>query len=475
MNIFRPVPLLLLSAAFSFSSTLSVYQDQSVYSYTPKSTYLGFIQNIEARCEGEKSALLTMLSCPEEEKLCQDALNIEETKKRWHSIQYNGQVLDTMIKLPQPTRFDAESWISNAKRLGEEKAALLFEETKVKEALQTKEQAFAKKVSSNSAVQTEQLCMQTLEVTLPYNAVTFNSSYTADIQNDKEITVTQYLDIINRSGMDIEAQSAAFYYRNAKQHLGIQKFYPWIVSKKEIVPIRKKMKKSRAREEMADEVQLSMMTASAQRVRTPRASYVDAREYQIDSLQLPSTGLPLHVEVTSWKTALNCEMKVYPYNNSQLFKVCTFKPKQQIDSHRWKVKAGKKSINENAVGEYSEGSYALYTQKDEDVKVLRKRIVNKERETGIFGGTVRKKDGYTLQLSNKSDKEKTFSVIERIPASTTEEIEVKLLSVKSDKKVDYKSTKEGKIVMQIKLAPNESKKIEVLFEIAYDKELNIRY
>ena len=150
-------------------------------------------------------------------------------------------------------------------------------------------------------------------------------------------------------------------------------------------------------------------------------------------------------------------------------------PKQQIESHKWKIKADTKIVNDNAVGEYYEGKYDLYTQIDEDLKVRRRPVVNKERESGIFGGTVRKKDGFVLYLSNKSDKEKNFKVIERIPTSTTDEIKVKLLAVKSDKKVEYKKLKEGKIEMQIKLAAKESKKIEVLFEISYDKDLKVRY
>ena len=58
-------------------------------------------------------------------------------------------------------------------------------------------------------------------------------------------------------------------------------------------------------------------------------------------------------------------------------------------------------INENAVGEYRDGKYDLYTKVEEDIKIVRKPIVNKERETGIFGGTARKKDGFTLTLNKQ--------------------------------------------------------------------------
>jgi hypothetical protein len=141
----------------------------------------------------------------------------------------------------------------------------------------------------------------------------------------------------------------------------------------------------------------------------------------------------------------------------------------------WKVKEGSVTINEKARGIYRDGSYKLYTKKEEDIKILRKPIVQKERETGIFGGTARKKDGFVLILTNKSSKSKTLTLIDRMPASTTDEIKVKLLEIRSDKKIDYKILKDGKIEMNVSLAAKERKKIEILFEISYDKEIKVDY
>ena len=132
-------------------------------------------------------------------------------------------------------------------------------------------------------------------------------------------------------------------------------------------------------------------------------------------------------------------------------------------------------INENAVGEYRDDRYNIYTQIDKDINILRTPIVQKDRKTGIFGGTARKKDGFNLVLTNKSDKIKTLTLTERIPTASTEEIKVKLLSITSDDKIDYKVKKEGEIEMKIELASNESKDIKILFEISYDKDLKVNY
>jgi putative cell wall-binding protein len=157
------------------------------------------------------------------------------------------------------------------------------------------------------------------------------------------------------------------------------------------------------------------------------------------------------------------------------FHTCSFTPKLQIDSNQWKVKEVETTINDKAVGEYREGKYRLYTEAELDIKVERKPIVQREKTTGIFGGTARKKDGFMLKITNKSDKPKTLTVTERIPTSTTEEIKVKLLEVKSDKKVNYRLLKDGEIEMKLILTAHENKNIEVLFEISYDKDLKVNY
>jgi len=401
---------------------------------------------------------------------------LKKTERELNSIKANTKVLDQLITLPQPTSFDADEWIKSAHTVGKEQAKL-YEETKIStEALGLKLKALQKQAPSKRVLISDTICKNEMELTLPNGYVSFSSSYEANIVDDKEIQVTQYLSIINRSGIDIEADSATFYYRSANQYVRPIIFDPWIVSKYEPRPKRRMMKKAMSNARMADAPLPLMETAMALPPQSkPVASYIDAREYQINNLDLPSAGVPVNVKVTSWSIPVQCEIQAYPYAHTGAFQVCSFEPKQQIDSNVWKVKEGSVTINENARGVYRDGSYRLYTKKEEDIKILRKPIVQKERETGIFGGTARKKDGFVLILTNKSSKSKTLTLIDRMPASTTDEIKVKLLEIRSGKKVEYKLLKDGKIEMKLSLAPKERKKIEILFEISYDKEIKVNY
>ncbi len=474
MQLSTTLSLVLLTGSMAYSSSLSVYQDQSIYNYSAKSSFIGLTKGVKAKCDGNTVGLHVISSCPTDKRLCKDLISLKKTEQKLNSIKLNSKVLEQLISLPQPTSFDADSWVKSAKIVGEEQAKLFEEAKKSTEELKFKQRAFQKQAPSKSPFISSEICSNDMELTLPYSYISFSTSYEADIENEKEVKVTQYISLINRSGIDIEADTAMFYYRSANQYVRPVHFNPWIVGKYEPRPKRKLSKRSMVQKmemnsmAMADEVMIAASPA-------PVASYMDAREYKIENLTLPSTGIPIDVQVTSWNTPLNCEIKAYPYTNTKVFKVCSFEPKQQIDSNEWKVKSAKVTINENAVGEYRNGKYNLYTKVEEDIKILRKPIVKKERKTGIFGGTARKKDGFVLTLTNKSNKSKILTLIDRIPASTTDEIEVKLLGIKSDKKVNYKKLKEGKIEMKITLAAKESKKIEVLFEISYDKDLKISY
>jgi len=474
MHMSKPFIGFLLLGGLSYASSLAVYQDNTFYTYAPKSSFIGFTKNVSAKCEGSSIGIVPMLLCPEEERLCKTFHRIDGMKQGLRVNQSNSKILEKFISLPEPRSIDAESWISSAKLLAQEEASLGAEKERLTKELKQEVQRFSRQTPNTVAQKTETLCKKELTLKIPYGYVSFSTTYEANME-ENEVTVTQNLAITNRSGIDIQADTAMFYYRSANQYVRPVHFSPWIVSK--YVPRPKKVYK-KARTYAAPEMELSMVADSEMGgdiMPAPVVSYEDAREYKISNLSLPSTGVPLDVQVLSWKAALKCEVKAYPYRNTKAFHVCSFTPKYQIDANRWKVKSGTEVINENAVGEYSEGKYQLYTKVEEDIKIVRKPMVKKERTTGIFGGTARKKDGFTLILTNKSDKVKTFTLIERIPTSTTTEIKSKLLSIKSEKKVDYTVSKEGEIKMPITLAAHENRKIDILFEISYDKDLKVRY
>ncbi len=477
MTLSKSLISLLLGAGILHASSLAVYQDKTFYTYKAQQNFIGFAQNLQVKCKGNALPVGEMSLCPSEERLCKLLTKVEHLEAKEASVQANIKVLEQLISLPQPNTFDAAAWINAAKLTAEEEARLATLALKLKKEINIEQNNFRKQAPRRVALQTLKACQSEVEVTIPYG-IHFSTFYEANIKEDNEIEVTQYISILNRSGIDIQADDANFYYRSSNPYVNPIHFNPWIVSKYVSKPKRmyKKSMLKNARADMAMVAEESMMLDGA--AATPSAliaSYEDAREYKIQNLTLPSSGEPLDVKLLTWKAPLSCDIRAYPYVNTRAFHVCSFAPKFQIDTNRWKIKSSDVVLNENAIGEYRDGRYNLYTKVEEDIQLQRMPIVQKERETGIFGGTARKKDGFTLTLTNKSDKAKTLTVIDRIPTSTTEEIKSKLLSVKSEKNVDYKLRKNGKIEIHVALAAHESKKIEILFEISYDKDLKVSY
>jgi hypothetical protein len=475
MQFSKTLILLLLGGGMAYSSSLLVYKNKTIYNYEAKSDFIGLTKDIKAKCNGHTLNLRMLTTCPTEKRLCKDLISLQSSEEKLNSIKANSKVLEKLISLPQPTSFDANSWVESARVVGKEQARL-FEETKIiNEELKLKQRAFQKQAPSKTPLATNNICKKEIELSIPYGYISFSTLYEANIENEKEIEVTQYISLVNRSGIDIKADKAMFYNRSLNQYVRAIHFTPWIVGKHEPHQNKRVVKRAMLKTmstmsnaAVDDEVYLD---ASEPVV----ASYVDAREYKIENLSLPSTGLVVDVKVASWKSALSCKTEAFPYYNTKAFKVCSFIPKFQIEKNRWRVKSSEVTINENAVGEYRNEKYHIYTQIEEDIEIFRKPIVNKERQTGIFGGNKRKKDGFVLTITNKSSKVKTIKLTDRIPTSTTDEIKVKLLKVSSNKRVNYKVLKDGKIEMNLTLAANETKKIEVMFEISYDKDLKISY
>jgi len=474
MKYAQTLSLLLLGSTLTFASSLSVYQNKSIYTFSPQDGFIGLTKGVTGKCKGESVPIELLDTCPDSQRICKLYSEMKMLNSKTHANTINMRVLESLVSLPKPNTVDAKEMIDAARAIAKEETRLTLEKEQLAHKTKKLKKIFAKQARSTLPVGIAEPCTKELELTLPYGYISFSSEYEATLLPNNELKVTQKLSILNRSGIDIEADHAAFHYRSSNTYLRPVHFNPWIIGERKVYAPQKQLKRTM---KMAANIEESGMGGDIVPVAPVpvQAQYEESREYSIKNLQLPSTGEARYVPVVEWKVPATCENELYPYRNIHAFEVCSFTPKFQIEQHQWKVKSTQRVINEKAVGEYDKSHYKLYTRQIEDIKVIRKKIVKKERTSGIFGSTVRKKDGFVLTLMNKSDKKIDLKVTERIPTSNTEKIKVKLLSVHSEKTVDYTLGKDGKIQMNITLQPHETRKIEILFEISYDKDLNVSY
>ena len=449
------------------ASTLSVYQDRSIYSYLPTSDFIGLSKNIAAKCEGESVPLKIMSECPPSERLCSELYTkIEAVEAQLHENSLETKLLDKLVILPKPDSFDAPKAIAAAKAVAKEQTRLFKEKEKLTQQIKQLKAELSRQTRASIPVGLKYPCKSMLSVEMPYGYISFETEYTATLLSDSQIEVKQNLAIRNRSGIDIEAQEASFFHRPSMQYLRPVHFRPWVVRERQPFPKKRMLQKTMLANDMEAAAPVPVAAESM------KAHYERSREYTLKELKLPSDGLKKKVPVMQWQVPAVCQTELYAYRNQHAYKVCSFSPKFQIEQHRWRVYQNGSIINEKASGEYDGKRYRLYISNDEDIEVQRKPVVDKEKESGIFGGTIRKKDGFELTITNKSKEPKKVFVTERIPTSATDKIEVRLLSVTGN---SYRLLKDGKIEMEISLPPKSHKRIEVLFEISYDKDLKVTY
>ncbi|MGC9352041.1 MAG: DUF4139 domain-containing protein, partial [Sulfurovum sp.] len=324
----------MLVTALSHASSLQVYQDTARYTYSPESLYLGMSEGVSATCEGQPIPLEQKAVCENGDRLCSAFHALQAAQEQLDGLKNNIAFLDKITALYQPTTLDADSTIDAARKISSERARLVAEHAREKRIFTLQEKAFAKQTGAGLPLYYRQLCDAPTKLQFPHGSINFRTYYEADLSEAGRVKVTQYLAVTNRTGVDIIADDATFYCRRAQHTVRPVYFHPWIIREYQPPqPRRQSLSKNRAM--MMDSAAVEVMGES---VPVPTAKYVDAREYQVAHLDLPSTGETVNVVANSWSTAMECSLHLSPYANLSVYEQCSFTPKTQIENHTWKIK-----------------------------------------------------------------------------------------------------------------------------------------
>lgn len=454
-----------------YANTLRVYQDTAQFDYSPTSDFVGIAQEIEATCRGSSIALISKSDCNSSDRLCRLLKTIEKKDIQLQTAQNGIATLNKLVSLLQPSMGDANQTVKSAKIIAKTYTDLTTKKQKLTNQIQELQETLEKQTTAKKGLYFSTNCDTPITLNIPNQKITFTTYYQADLSTPNEINITQYLSILNSSGIDIVADEAMFYNKNTQHTIEVAHFDPWIVNQSR--PILR----SYDAKAIAQEVTQMMDTIApvALMQKSVEAKMVDTRIYRVANLSLPSTATAIVAPVLTWSLPVVCKTELMPYLLPYAYQACSFSPKNPIESHQWKVTNKKETIAQNAIGEYQKGHYTLYTTIDDEIEVTREPIVEKAKESGLFGSSIRKKDGYRITLINSSNHPKALLIHDRIPNSTTDQIKVKLLSVNSEKQIKYTLSDEGNLTITLTLDAKESQSIEVLFELEYDKETQVNY
>jgi uncharacterized protein (TIGR02231 family) len=119
--------------------------------------------------------------------------------------------------------------------------------------------------------------------------------------------------------------------------------------------------------------------------------------------------------------------------------------------------------------------FSLNLGADRNVNVHRKKLKDKIKET-YFGkiqrDTVVRSFSYKITAENTKDKPITLKIVDRVPVTRTDKIEVKDIHLTPVPTESNYQDKEGVHLWEFKLSPGEIKTIGLDFTVAYPKGLN---
>ncbi len=458
----------LVCAVSAFAgATLEIYEDGAIYSHIPSGRYVGFVSSeTTARCDGRLVALGTEGECPDKKRLCQERREIEKSIREYDRSRFALESLETILKRVKPSMTDAVLLIESAQKIGEKRAELSARRRELKRVLQGKREAFMNKSSSMEPRFLEKECAGELQLTLPASAIELGMEQKIDISDTAKMHIERSLLLKNRSGVDIAAKSAFVYAKRSRNYIKAPRFNPWIVQPYE-APFRNLLK-------MRTSPRGGPMAGRAIPAPSPaRAKRVAFRSYDLGTVLLPSDGESHKVLVEEERVEGRCEERGYPYASHKLYRVCSFTPTKPVESDKWIVTKGNRVVSEAAFGFYEGKSYSLFVDIDDSVDIKRRRIAPAEREEGIFGSYIQRRDGYIVEIVNRSDEKKRMKLTQRIPHPVKDGIEVSLQKVEGARKLSL--DEEGKLLLYCEVPPRSSKKIYVRFLLRYKKDMKVVY
>jgi len=164
-----------------------------------------------------------------------------------------------------------------------------------------------------------------------------------------------------------------------------------------------------------------------------------------------------------------------PKRSPLTFLVCKTKADKELLSGPLNVYFGGRYIGKTHLSEKKAGEeFHLSLGADREVMVKREKVKDKVKET-YFGkiqrGTIVRELAYKIMVENMKDRSILLKVVDNIPVSRTNKIEVKELTMNPEPAQKNYRNKEGVMLWEYTLAPEKQQEINIEFVVAYPKGL----
>ncbi len=472
--IFAGIFMCVMMGGVSESSSLQVYSDRAVYRNLFKNGYIGFTKNLKVKCGITALTLRSRAECKDESVLCAQKREIDRLKKEVDSLKYRLKIIDEIIKNSKVVDVDADKWLSAAAKIGDEKADVRAKLYKLGKELAASVRSFSMKTKSSLPLFVSGQCDGEMEIDIPGEYIVTEIKNEANLLSDNRVRIIEYMSFSNRSGIDIDADEVEIFPRSSKTYFEPMEFEPWIARPAE--HSREVVKKTLAY--VPEEKMIAVTGRSMPQKPLVAPAFGDierkaTRYYRMNKIVLPASGETINVKISDYESDMKCEKVAYTYKDEKVYDRCGFTPKTAIENDSWTIKRNGHYISDNAAGGYDKGRYVFIAGVDREIEISRNKLIDKDRSSGLFGGDIKKVDGYEITLRNLSKNQKKLTIYDRIPVSVSDRIKVDLVNVFGCKGV--KPDKDGRLKIDIRLKPGEEKKIKVIFSLQYEKKLEVYY
>jgi uncharacterized protein (TIGR02231 family) len=164
-----------------------------------------------------------------------------------------------------------------------------------------------------------------------------------------------------------------------------------------------------------------------------------------------------------------------PKRSPLTFLVCKTNADKELLSGPLNVYFGGRYIGKTHLSEKRAGEeFHLSLGADREVMVKREKVKDKVKET-YFGkiqrGTIVRELAYKIMVENMKDRSILLKVVDNIPVSRTDKIEVKELTMNPEPAQKNYRNKEGVMLWEYTLDPEQQQEINIEFVVAYPKGL----
>jgi len=466
------IAVTLISIFSMLDASVEIYKDRTKLSVLPIKQFVGFNSNIKATDSAGDIKIVKGQCAGSRLTGCQPINKIARLKSENASLNKQKTILgQTLDELCFDSK-DATKTILYVKSLSD-KLSQIDEEIIKNNYLLSRER---NKITSPalSPYFTDKKFSTPIE--LEFTGISFNSQYVLNIDEKK---MGHIIEMRNRSGVDIEKTDAQIFDRRLSGIASNEKFRPLLI--RTAHPAYKR--KASAARMMKEEQAVMSMSFGADSVAETADETIAVKEstrrYTINNFSLKADGIRKEFEVDSKNVSIKKSLvwKAWQY---KVYESAEVELDEVFESSKLDLIYNKEMIKKAYVRR--EGSKLLLNIAEEyEVEVSREEIPNFSQDKGLFGSDNLVEKGFRLAITNQSDNNKALTIVEKLPVSTNENVEVVLkgfwkIEGKERTKVELKhDAKIGRMEISIDLSPGESRVYEYNFSIRHPKESPIVY